>query len=79
MVQNNRPLNQGPFLGVPSGGATTEEPDGCTYDEVNALRDLAPKTAHPPIDGDWPEGYCATGSGNADVHNIRNRTNRRHG
>jgi hypothetical protein len=82
MVQNNRPLSQGPFLGVPPGGATSEEPDGCTYDGVNALRDLQSKTHQPPVEsGDWQveRGPTYAHGGNANVHNIANRTSRRHG
>jgi hypothetical protein len=84
MPQNNTPLNQGPFLGVPSGGVRFDEPDGVSTagsNGTNALRDLQPKTAHPPIDEEGCVGHYETSTGGerASVHNVSNRMNRRRG
>lgn len=82
MVQNNTPLSQSPFLGVPSGGTPHDEPDGHTSPPqsggANALRDYNGQPAE--WSGDWQvEQPNRHPGGNADVHNVRNRTNRRHG
>lgn len=51
--------DQKPFPPVPRGGVPHDEPDGwTTAGGNNALRDLQPKTAHPPIEsGDWQANY----------------------
>jgi hypothetical protein len=79
-------LYEGPFLGPPEGGVPHAEPDGLTSRPtdsgggMNALRDLQPKDKHPPIEsGDWQVQGPGRGYGEAPVHNITNRTSRRHG
>lgn len=56
MVQNNKALNQGPFIPPAKGGVPHDEPDGWTTTTGgNALRDY---TGHPLIEsGDWQSNW----------------------